>query len=418
MKLCPKCAEPFSDEAGYCPFDGAALVRNADPYVGRTLAARYRLLRRIGTGGMGVVYLARHVMIDRLSAIKILRQDLGMSPTHRERFLREARAVNRINHPNIVEINDFGEDAGLTYLVMEYVEGKSLHETLGAGRLAWARGARIAMQIASALGRAHQMDVVHRDLKPENVLVTPRAGEDFVKLGDFGIAKMLDAPALTLSEQRFGTPGYIAPEAIEGAPVTASCDLYSLGVVLYNVLTGAMPFDVRGVDLLVAALREAPVKPSARFGDIPAEIEDLVLRLLARSPADRPRDAFVVHDELADVVRRLGKTSRPPPSMQDDEMTGPSTHSDASARSQLTAQLAALPTAELAARWHAVREGARAARSTRPGGAASTIPAFVAPSSSQSTPGRWCRRSSAPRSPSPRTRPASTGSRRRGARFA
>jgi len=116
-----------------------------------------------------------------------------------------------------------------------------------------------------------------------------------------------------------------------------------------------MPFDVRGVDLLVAALREAPVKPSSRFGDIPAEIEDLVLRLLARSPGDRPRDAFAVHDELADVVRRLGKTSRPPPSMlQDDEVTGPATHSDTSSRSQLTAQLAALPTAELAARWHGV----------------------------------------------------------------
>jgi serine/threonine-protein kinase len=196
--------------------------------------------------------------------------------------------------------------------------------------------------------------VVHRDLKPENVLITARAGEDFVKLGDFGIAKMLDAPALTLNEQRFGTPGYIAPEAIEGAPVTAACDLYALGVVLYNMLTGAMPFDVRGVELLVAAVREAPIKPSARCDDIPAEVEDLVLRLLARSPEDRPRDAFVVHDALADVVRRLGKTSRPPPSLPpDDDVTGPSTHSDDS-RSRLTAQLAALPTAELAARWHGV----------------------------------------------------------------
>src|SRR5271157_6289404 len=152
MKLCPRCDESYPDDAAFCPFAPQALVRSTDPLIGRTLAARYRLVRRVGTGGMAVVYLARHVMIDRLSAIKILRQDLGMSPTHRERFLREARAVNRINHPNIVEINDCGEDAGLVYLVMEYVDGQSLHEALAPGRLAWARGARIAMQIASALG--------------------------------------------------------------------------------------------------------------------------------------------------------------------------------------------------------------------------------------------------------------------------
>ena len=112
MKLCPRCAEPYADDAGFCPFDGTALSRDPDPFVGRTLAARYRLIRRLGSGGMAVVYLARHVMIERLSAIKILRQDLGMNVSHRERFLREARAVNRINHPNIVEITDFGEDGG------------------------------------------------------------------------------------------------------------------------------------------------------------------------------------------------------------------------------------------------------------------------------------------------------------------
>src|SRR5271157_4097167 len=152
MKLCPRCSEPYADDAAFCPHDGAELVRSTDPLLGRTLAARYRLARRVGGGGTALVYLAKHVMIDRLSAIKILRQDLGMDGPHRERFLREARAVNRINHPNIVEITDFGEDGGLLYLVMEYVEGQSLHEALASGRLAWARGARIAMQIASALG--------------------------------------------------------------------------------------------------------------------------------------------------------------------------------------------------------------------------------------------------------------------------
>jgi serine/threonine-protein kinase len=352
MKLCPTCSEPFADDAGFCPFDGSELAKSADPYLGRTLAARYRLVRRLGTGGMAVVYLARHVMIERLSAIKLLRQDLGMSPGHRERFLREARAVNRINHPNIVEITDFGEDAGLTFLVMEFVEGPSLHELLSDGRFAWARAARIAMQLASALGRAHEQGVVHRDLKPENVLVTKRAGEDFVKLGDFGIAKLLDAPPITIGEMRFGTPGYIAPEVVEGEAATPAADLYALGVVLYNMVTGVMPFDARGAELLAAALREAPVKPSDRFGDIPAELEELMLGMIASVPADRPRDAFVVHDALADIVRRLGKTSRPPPPPDPLAQTTSDAAADASPRSELTAQLAALPTAEIAARWH------------------------------------------------------------------
>ena len=216
MKVCPRCSEPYADDAGFCPFDGTALTRDPDPFVGRTLAARYRLVRRLGSGGMAVVYLARHVMIERLSAIKILRQDLGMNVSHRERFLREARAVNRINHPNIVEITDFGEDGGLVYLVMEYVEGESLQTALAPGRFELVRAIRIALQIASALGRAHELGVIHRDLKPENVLLVPRGGADFAKLTDFGIAKIVDAPALTFTEQRFGTPGYIAPEYING----------------------------------------------------------------------------------------------------------------------------------------------------------------------------------------------------------
>lgn len=361
MKLCPRCNEPFADDAGFCPYDGAALAKSPDPYLGRTLAARYRLVRRLGTGGMAVVYLARHVMIERLSAIKLLRQDLGMSPGHRERFLREARAVNRINHPNIIEITDYGEDAGLTFLVMEYVEGPSLHQLLSGGRFSWARAARIAMQLASALGRAHEQGVVHRDLKPENVLVTARGAspardgtDDFVKLGDFGIAKILDAPSITIGEGHFGTPGYIAPEVVDGQPAAPAADVYALGVVLYNMVTGVMPFDARGTELLVAALREAPVKPSDRFGDVPAELEELMLRMIARAPGDRPRDAFVVHDALADIVRRLGKTSKapPPPEPDPEEQTTSDARGDGAPRSELTAQLAALPTAEIAARWH------------------------------------------------------------------
>jgi tRNA A-37 threonylcarbamoyl transferase component Bud32 len=354
MKLCPRCSESFGDDAGFCPFDGAQLTRNADPLVGRTLAARYRLIRRLGTGGMARVYLARHVMIDRLSAIKVLRRDLARSASHRERFLREARAVNRINHPNIVEITDLGESDGLVFLVMEYVEGDSLLAALRPGRFAWPRAARVAAQIAAALGRTHELGIVHRDLKPDNVLLTRRGGQEYVKLTDFGIAKILDAPALTFSDQRFGTPGYIAPEYAEGAAAGPSGDLYALGVVLYEMLTGAMPFDARGVALLIAPLREAPVKPSARVGGIPDELEQLVLRLIAPRPEGRPRDAFAVVDALGDLVRRLAGSVRPGRSPEEGKA------STSTARMQLPpvspcagapAEIAALPTAEIAARW-------------------------------------------------------------------
>jgi eukaryotic-like serine/threonine-protein kinase len=327
VKVCPKCSEVYPTEATVCSVDGAELKRTNDPYLGRTIAARYRLIRRLGVGGMATVYLARHVMIDRLSAIKILRQDLSLNPAHRERFLREARAVNRINHRNIVEITDFGEIDGVAYLVMEYVDGQTLHEELGSGPFAWARAARIALQISAALGRAHQMGVVHRDLKPENILLVRASDDadsnfedikidldpdapppsalpvDVVKLTDFGIAKIIDAPALTFSEHLFGTPGYIAPECIEGLPVDRRTDLYSLGVVLYEMVTGRLPYEGKGAELLTMPLVALPIPPSVRVAGLPPGLESLILRMLSKSQNDRPSDAFVVQDALNDLLR-------------------------------------------------------------------------------------------------------------------
>jgi len=370
MKLCPRCAEPYAEDASFCPLDGTELERSTDPFLGRTLAARYRLVRRVGGGGMAVVYLARHVMIERLSAIKILRQDLGMNVAQRERFLREARAVNRINHPNIVEITDFGEDGGLVFLVMEYVEGESLQSALKKGAFDWVRAARIAIQAASALGRAHELGVIHRDLKPENVLLVPRTEGEFVKLTDFGIAKIVDAPALTFSEQRFGTPGYIAPEAVEGAPATARGDLYGLGVILYEMLTGKLPFDAKApIDLLILPSKQDPVKPSARTTGIPPAVEDLVLRMIARRPEDRPRDAFAVcasleailtAEQQAPAAVAAGPESVPQPpraaaaggaSAPADPATEEAPPSSVSPRSWLAVELEARPIDELADRW-------------------------------------------------------------------
>ncbi len=320
-KICPRCSELLPDDAGFCPFDGAELKKTTDRFLGKTIAARYRLTKKLGSGGMSIVYLARHELISRLSAIKILRPELARIAEHRERFLREARAVNRINHENIVEISDVGESDGVAYLVMEYVEGESLLSLIQRGQLPWERAVRIALQVASALARTHQTGIIHRDLKPENILLVPRhhrgvasIGSDplgispeLVKLTDFGIAKMMGEPTLTLNEQLFGTPGYIAPEYVGGLPIDGRADIYSLAVVLYEMVTGQLPFDGRGQsDLLLKPLTTAPIPPSRRVQGLPSDLEALLLQCLARDPDDRPRDAFALHDALVDILRRLG----------------------------------------------------------------------------------------------------------------
>ncbi len=292
-----------------CPKDGANLRAVLDPLIGKTVGGRYRLISRLGAGGMSSVYLARHVMIDRLMAIKTLRRDLAQDPVQRDRFIREARAVNRINHENIVEITDFGEsDDGLVYLVMEYVPGDSLLKIMGDGPMKASRALHIARQVGLALGRAHQMGIVHRDLKPENVLLVQRPGRpDFVKILDFGIAKILDAPSLTGSQQIFGTPGYIAPEYIQSTDIDGRADLYSVGVMLYELITGALPFDYEYPgDLLVKHVTEEPIPPSRRLPSIDPPVEELILRCLRKDPAERFRDAFHFLEELQKVAERIG----------------------------------------------------------------------------------------------------------------
>ena len=319
MKICPRCSDLFGDDAAFCPHDGNALEKSKDRFLGRTIAARYRLIRKLGSGGMSVVYLARHELISRLSAIKILRPELSLIAEHRERFLREARAVNRINHENIVEITDVGESDGVAYLVMEFIEGDSLLAAINRGRLPWPRACRIGMQVANALARAHQMGVIHRDLKPENILLVNRDEADVdsehVKLTDFGIAKVFGEPTLTLNEQLFGTPGYIAPEYVGGIGIDGRSDIYSLAVVVYEMVCGVLPFDGKGQsELLLKPLTSPPIPPSKRIDGLPPDLESLLLRCLARDPAERPHDAFAVHDALADIVRRFsGAGSIAPP---------------------------------------------------------------------------------------------------------
>ncbi len=332
-----------------------AIPRRSDEYprdvneslLGKVIAQRYRLISQLGSGAMSTVYLARHVVIERLCAIKVFRaQDTTFgadeesrggasldgsvaspseAPTEhsasplRDRFLREARAVNRIHHPNIVEITDYGDADGLVYLVMEYVPGEALSRLLAKGPLGWRASARIGVQIASALERAHEMGVIHRDLKPANVLVLPKKdGSHVVKLTDFGVAKMADEPRLTEAATLLGTPGYMAPEYQFFGRISGRSDLYSLGVLLFEATTGRLPDAPSGG---VAAADPDPLaKPKTVrdfIPDVDPFFDDVVATLLATDPDDRPRDAF----EACDLLERalavtprassVGPTSRP-----------------------------------------------------------------------------------------------------------
>jgi eukaryotic-like serine/threonine-protein kinase len=271
------------------------------PWIGRLLANRYRLIARLGEGKMAEVYLARHVLIDRLSAIKVLRPEMGGDRALRRNFLREAKAVNRINHPNIVEISDYGETDETAYLVMEYVPGESLARHLGRAPLGWARAARVALQLGQALARAHEMGVVHRDVQPRNILLVPgRGGDDLVKLTDFGVAKLLDPsgdprPATGRYVAHDLEPAYMAPELRLAGTADARVDLFSLGVVTYEATTGVLPFG--------SEVPQGPPPPlSERSVNVPEEFEELLRSLLGSTPEERPRDAFEVVGRLQRVL--------------------------------------------------------------------------------------------------------------------
>ncbi len=300
VKVCELCGGRYHDDAARCPLDGATLKELKDPLVGRTIGGRYVLAERIGAGGMGTVYRARHEVVGREVAVKFLSRQLAVEPKHRERFLREARAANRINHEHIIDITDCGETPdGLVYLVMEYLDGVPLNvELQRVGALPMRRALLIALQIANALARAHELDVYHRDIKPENIYLLSGYDGDFVKILDFGLAQMRGELRLTATGTVFGTPEYMSPEQVRGAPITHSSDLYSLGVVLFEMLSGTKLFEGSTPELIMKHLRVPPRAPSQYRPGLPVEVDMLVLRLLAKDAAERPRSAHLLAEEL------------------------------------------------------------------------------------------------------------------------
>lgn len=261
--------------------------------VGRLIADRYELEEEIGAGGMASVFRARDRLLDRTVAVKVLRDCYAADETFVERFRREARAVAQLNHPNIVTVLDRGEEAGRQYIVLELVEGEDLKEHLGKkGPLAVETALRLAVQIGRGLAFAHARGVVHRDVKPQNVIV---AGAE-AKMTDFGIARAAEADGITLTGTVLGTSDYISPEQACGLPVDERSDVYSLGAVLYELLTGDVPFHGDSpVSVAMRHAREPMPSVSSRRAGVPPRVEAAVARATEKRPQDRFRsmEAFV-----------------------------------------------------------------------------------------------------------------------------
>ncbi|HUQ45201.1 MAG TPA: serine/threonine-protein kinase [Gemmatimonadaceae bacterium] len=250
LKICPTCSAEYPANERFCPRDGTALRAQGGAVgdlVGSIIAERYHVIRKLGEGGMGTVYLAEHVKMGRKSAVKVMNAGMSADADAISRFNREASNASRINHPNVAGIYDFGETPdGLIYLAMEYVEGEPLTAVVEAnGALPSLRAADITRQAAEALSVAHDMGIVHRDLKPDNIMLAKnRDGSDCVKVVDFGIAKAAnsDAQKVTKTGLVVGTPEYMSPEQLSGDKLDGRSDVYSLALVAFNMLTGTLPF--------------------------------------------------------------------------------------------------------------------------------------------------------------------------------
>ncbi len=326
MATCPTCRNQY-DHATFCPRDGARLV---DPEAtDGILGGRYRLISKVGAGGMGEVYEATHVFTNRRVAVKLLHRNLASTPEVVARLQREAQTTSSLGHPNIVDCLDFGySDDGQVYLVMEWLEGENLDQRMQRETIDLPTALDIAAQAAAGLAEAHDHGIIHRDLKPANLfLIRDRRGALVVKVLDFGIAKLvMHQTKLTGTGVLIGTPNYMAPEQASGDDVDGRTDIYALGVMLYELVTGSVPFHA---DSPLAVLHQhtsrMPVPPSARAPerDIPPEVEELIMRCLAKRADERVGSMHELAQAL-DQLRRapspaLGITEQPPLPREDTD---------------------------------------------------------------------------------------------------
>ena len=297
-----------------------------DPFVGLCLGGRLLVEQKIGEGALGVVYRARHLHLAKPVAVKVLHDHLEANATYRERFHAEARTASSLDHPNLVRILDFGEEKdGRLWLAMELLEGSELEEVLvRAGHLPMARAIGLVLEVAAGLAHAHAGGVVHGDVKPANVVLVNRFDDDGderegVKLCDFGFARGIGGALLG------GTPQYMSPEQCVGHPLDPRSDVYAVGIVLYELVTGALPFDGNDAhEILREQLVVPPVPPSRRRRGLDARIDAVVMKALAKDPASRHQSMRELRAELKDLLAELGGSARastppPPPAAPADE---------------------------------------------------------------------------------------------------
>jgi serine/threonine-protein kinase len=320
MKTCKTCQRTYSTHFANCPQDGTPLLLSDDWADGTLIRGKYKIIQKVGQGAMGAVYKALHMHFDEIRALKVIATQLSTDKTFVKRFEQEAILARRLQHPSAVRVDDIDEtEDGQPFIVMEFIEGKSLRSVMNTeGPMNPQRVCAIVKQVASALDAANKLGIVHRDIKPGNVMVTP---DGHVKVLDFGIARTTDGVNLTQTASVLGTAPYMSPEQAMGQPADARSDIYSLGCVLYEMLTGKPPF--MG-DLPAAVLhqhvRVAPKSPRAVNPNVPPALDALVLEMLAKSPDDRPQTAAEVRDRLAGLDSTTAATTplppAPPPTMR------------------------------------------------------------------------------------------------------
>src|SRR5215210_197818 len=321
MKKCPKCGKTYEDGNTLCPADGTALVKMGDALLGKTLAGKYRIEERISEGGMGTVYRATHVLMEKTVAVKVLRPSLAADEKIVARFSREARAASRISHPHALSVTDFGEDEnGNVFLVMEFLSGKTLKQVIrDGGPLSLTRVVDITRQVGDALNAAHSQGVVHRDLKSDNIMLLDTMTGDHAKVLDFGIAKINEPDGttdtgLTAPNLVIGTPQYMSPEqCAQNAEIDARSDIYSLGVILYEMLVGHVPFAADSPTMVMMKHLQEPV-PSVleEREDVPPSVGRVVARAMAKVPDNRYQNAAELVEDLSIAAGMTMARAAPP----------------------------------------------------------------------------------------------------------